>query len=98
MRKTVCKKLRKRAALFAHETKAGVRSTIKRYFTGKKDEKGKPIVRDIRKNTIEFTGRQRVYQGLKTAYQLSRKNGTCASVGSFLARLKVPVPSTEAKP
>ncbi len=90
MRKTVCKRLRERAASFKHETKTGVRSTIKRYFTGKFDDQGREVIRDVRKNTVVFSGRQRVYQGLKTAYQLSRKNGTCSGVGSFLARIPVP--------
>ena len=86
MRKTVCKRLRKHAALFPHETKAGIRTTIKRYFTGKFDDKGKEVIQSVKKNTVEFTGRQRVYQGLKAAYRLARMSGACTCVGGFISR------------
>lgn len=90
MRKTVCKKLRARAVMIAPETKTNIKTTIKRYFTGKTDVKGNKEIKAFQKKTVVFTGNQRIYQGLKNAYRIARRNGACSSVGGFLAR----IPST----
>ena len=69
MRKTVCKRLRKQAAAIAPETKYTLKQKIKSYFTGKVDDKGQRVIRDVTKSTLVYAGFRRVSRDLKRDYR-----------------------------
>ena len=84
MRKTVCKRLRKTALRIAPETKYTVCQKIKRYFTGKIDDKGAPVSRDVNKTTVLSSGYRHVYQSLKRQYRIACCAGNRARFVAFL--------------
>ncbi len=70
MRGTVAKRIRREARIRAAKTptKLGIISTIKKYFTGKIDEKGNQVVEEINKQTMRYSGYRRIYQDMKRVY------------------------------
>ena len=67
MRGTVAKRLRKEASRLAkgQDSKPSIKRTIKRFFTGKVDEKGDRVVNAVNRDTVVYSGFRRIYQDKK---------------------------------
>ena len=67
MRGTVAKRLRKEASRSAkgQDSKPSIKRTIKRFFTGKVDDKGEKVIDSVNRDTVKYTGFRRIYQDMK---------------------------------
>jgi hypothetical protein len=70
MNQKKAKMLRKKVYENSNKDKSyNILTTIKKFFTGKKDTEGKDIIVNLNKNTVVNTGLRKTYQDTKKIYR-----------------------------